>query len=289
MRVLALIPARGGSKGVPRKNIRLLAGKPLLAYTAEAALAAKRLSRFVLSTDDEEIARIGRQYGLEVPFIRPPELSQDDAPTLPVVQHALQWFEGKRECFDSVCLLQPTNPVRRSEQIDACIHLLETTCADAVVSVLPVPHQYNPHWVYFQDQQGHLRLSTGAETPISRRQDLAPAFHREGSVYVTRRDVLMEQSSLYGRKLVGYPMEPEFSVNIDGLLEWERAEQLLRLRALNDTDLVKSSSATGIGFRSAGAAYASQRRTASVTLCPPKPNELETATRTSASRASFGM
>src|SRR5438093_12930123 len=121
MRVLALIPARGGSKGIPRKNIRLLAGKPLLAYTAEAARAAKRLSWIVLSTDDEEIACIGRQYGLEVPFIRPPELSQDDAPTLPVVQHALHWFEGRGEYFDSVCLLQPTNPLRRSEHFDACI------------------------------------------------------------------------------------------------------------------------------------------------------------------------
>ena len=225
----------------------MLAGKPLLAYTVEAALAAKRLSRIVLSTDDEEIARIGRQYGLEVPFLRPPELSQDDAPTLPVVQHALRWFEGTGEYFDSVCLLQPTNPLRRSEHIDACIDVLETSCADAVVSVLPVPHQYNPHWVYFQDQQGHLRLSTGAEPPISRRQDLPPAFHREGSLYVTRRDVLMEQNSLYGKNLIGYPMDREFCVNIDGPLEWERAEQLLRLRALNDTDLVKSSSATGIG------------------------------------------
>src|SRR5207247_4861477 len=112
MRVLALIPARGGSKGIPRKNIRLLAGKPLLAYTDEAALGAKRLSRIVLSTDYDEIGRIGRHYGLEVPFIRPPELSQDDAPTLPVVRHALRWFEGKGEYFDSVCLLQPTNPLR---------------------------------------------------------------------------------------------------------------------------------------------------------------------------------
>ena len=247
MRVLALIPARGGSKGVPRKNIRLLAGKPLLAYTAEAALAAKRLSRIVLSTDDEEIARIGRQYGLEVPFIRPPELSQDDAPTLPVVQHALHWFEQKGEYFDSVCLLQPTNPLRQPEHIDGCIELLETGDADAVVSVLPVPHQYNPHWVYFQGQQGNLRLSTGEEAPISRRQDLPPAFHREGSLYVTRRDVLMVQDSLYGKKLVGFPMEPEFSVNIDGPLEWERADQLLQLRSnMNEPCLAKSSSATGI-------------------------------------------
>ena len=227
MRVLGVIPARGGSKGVPRKNIRLLAGKPLLHYTAAAALAARRLTRVVLTTDDEEIAEVGRREGLEVPFLRPPHLADDAAPMLPVVQHAVRWLEARGATFEAICLLQPTNPLRRPADIDACIDALEAREADSVVTVLPVPSEYNPHWVYFSDDAGRLHLSTGETTPISRRQDLPPAYHREGSVYVVRREVLMEADSLYGRTLVGHPIDPARSVNIDTPEDWARAERLV--------------------------------------------------------------
>lgn len=227
MKVLGLIPARGGSKGIPHKNIRHLCGKPLLAYTAEAALGAGRLSRLILSTDDEQIAEVGRHCGLDSPFIRPAELAEDDTPMLSVVQHAIRWMENRGECFDAVCLLQPTNPLRRPEDVDACIELLETSDAHAVVTVLPVPSEYNPHWVYFQREDGTLRLSTGEMNPISRRQALPPAFHREGSVYVTRRSVVIDQNSLYGERVIGYPLQPNRSVNIDTPEDWKRAEALL--------------------------------------------------------------
>ena len=227
MKTLAIIPARGGSKGIPRKNIRPLCGKPLLQYTAESALAARRLSRVILSTEDEEIAEVGMLCGLEVPFLRPTELAQDNTPMLPVIQHAVWWMETLGLHFDAICLLQPTNPVRRPEDIDACIELLEDSNADAVVTLLPVPPEYNPHWVYFQDDAGLLHLSTSEATPVPRRQDLPPAFHREGSVYVTRRDVVVEDNSLYGKRLVGYLLAPEQSVNIDRPEDWERAERLL--------------------------------------------------------------
>ena len=233
MRVLGLIPARGGSKGVPRKNIRLLCGKPLLQYTAEAALAAHRLSHVILSTEDYEIAEVGRRCGLGVPFLRPAELAQDDTPTLPVVQHAVRWMETHGEQFDAICLLQPTNPLRQPQVIDACIDRLEQDDADAVVTILPVPAEYNPHWVYFQDEDGLLRLSTGEVNPIPRRQSLPAAFHREGSVYVTRRNLAMEQNSLCGRSLVGYLLDPEQCVNVDSLEDWERAERLLRADEVN--------------------------------------------------------
>lgn len=225
--MLGLVPARGGSKGVPRKNIRLLCGKPLLQYTAEAALAARSLARVILSTDDDEIAEVGRACGLEVPFLRPAELGRDDAPMLPVVQHAVRWLEEHGDRFDAVCLLQPTNPLRRPGDIDACVALLERSGADAVVTVLPVPPEHNPHWVYLQSDDGSLRLSTGEVAPIARRQDLPPAFHREGSVYVTRRDVVMEQSSLYGQRVIGCVLEPERCVNIDGPQDWDRATRIL--------------------------------------------------------------
>ena len=227
MKVLGIIPARGGSKGVTRKNTRMLGGKPLLQYTAEAALAARFLSRVILSTEDEEIAKIGVTCGLEVPFMRPVELAEDETPMLPVVQHAVRWLENRGELFDAVCLLQPTNPLRLPEDIDGCIQLLETTDADAVVTIIPVPAEHNPHWVYFQNGSGFLRLSTGEDAPIPRRQELPPAFHREGSVYVARRHVLMEGNSLFGKRLAGYPMKPESSVNIDSPDDWLRAEALL--------------------------------------------------------------
>lgn len=228
IRVLGLIPARGRSKGVPGKNIKLLAGKPLLAYTAAAALAAQHLSRVVLSTDDEQIAAVGRACGIEVPFLRPAELAQDHSPTLPVVQHALRTLEAAGEQFDAVCLLQPTNPLRRAADIDACITLLEREQADSVVTVLPVPAEYNPHWVYFRAADGSLRLSTGESTPIPRRQALPPAFHREGSVYVTRRDVILEENSLYGQRVLGVELDPARSVNIDTPDDWAHAEALLQ-------------------------------------------------------------
>jgi len=230
MRVLGLIPARGGSKGVPQKNIRLLAGKPLLQYTAEAALSASSLSQIVLSTDDEEIAGVGRQCGLDVPFLRPKELACDDTPTLPVVQHAVNWLEEQGERFDAVCLLQPTNPLRRPEHIDACVAMLVETGADSVISVLPVPAEYNPHWVYLRNSDGMLKLSTGESTPIPRRQALPPAFHREGSVYVTRRDTIIEENSLYGQRVAGYLVDPARSVNIDSPEDWARAGLLISQR-----------------------------------------------------------
>ncbi len=228
MKVLGLVPARGGSKSIPRKNIRVLAGRPLLAYTAEAARRASRLGCVVLSTDDEEIARVGRACGLEVPFLRPASLAGDEAPTIGVVQHALRFLEARGETWDAVCILQPTSPLRRPEDIDCCIELLEESEADAVVSVLPVPDRYNPHWVYFKTSGGPLRISTGEKEPVPRRQELAPCFHREGSIYVVRRNVVMELGSLYGNRLFGYPIDPKRSVNIDLPEDWEAAERLLQ-------------------------------------------------------------
>ncbi len=227
MRVLGLIPARGGSKGVPRKNVRLLGGRPLLAWTAEAALAARTLTRVVLSTDDGEVAAVGRRFGLDVPFMRAGELARDATPTLPVVQDALRRLAATGDHYDAVCLLQPTSPFRRSDDIDACVALFDSEAADAVLSVLPVPAEYHPHWTYLLAPDGGLRLSTGDATPIPRRQALPPAFHRDGAVYVSRCAVVMQQDSLYGARVLGYTMDPERSVNIDSPDDWARAEAIV--------------------------------------------------------------
>lgn len=230
MRVLGLVPARSGSKGVERKNIKLLGGKPLLQYTAEAALAAKTLNRIVLSTDAAEIADVGRRCGLEVPFLRPRELARDETPMLPVVQHALNWLTDHGENFDAVCLLQPTNPFRRPEDIDGCVDLLATSQADSVVTIRPVPDEYNPYWVYFIGDEGSLKLFSGATEPFSRRQVLPSAYYRDGSVYVTRTRVLLTGNSLYGDRMLGYPMAGDRAVNIDNVEDWIEAERLVLTR-----------------------------------------------------------
>ena len=209
-----------------------MGGKPLLAYTAAAALDSKRLSRVILSTEDPEIATVGRECGLEVPFMRPADLVADLTPTLPVVMHALNSLEESGASFDAVCLLQPTNPLRRARDIDDCIDLFERSTADSVVSVRPVPAEYNPKWVYWQDTEGKLSISTGDDEPIRRRQDLPDAYHRDGSVYITRTHIITDRGSLYGDRILGYEMPAEFSVNIDSEDDWANAER--RIAALQN-------------------------------------------------------
>ena len=227
VQVVGVITARGGSKGIPGKNLRPLCGKPLLQYTVESALAAERLSRVIVSTDDDAIADLARRCGAEAPFLRPASLAQDDTPTLPVLQHAANWLIAQGEPLDAICLLQPTCPVRPPGLIDECIRKLIESGADSVVTMSPVPDKYHPYWTYLETADGFLKLTTGADSPTPRRQDLPPAFHRDGAVYVTRRDVLLEQSSLYGNRVAGVITDASMKVNIDTWDDWRRAEEVI--------------------------------------------------------------
>src|SRR5829696_3701443 len=185
MFVLGVVPARGGSRGIPRKNLVEVGGRPLLAYTADAARASRRLSRTVLSTDDAAIATAGRQLGLDVPFMRPPELAVDDTPMLPVLQHAVTEAAKSGPAADIVVLLQPTSPLRRAEHIDAAVDLLEQSGADSVISVVEVPHQFNPVSVMRLDED-RLHPFTGGLT-IARRQDKPRVFARNGPAVLAVR------------------------------------------------------------------------------------------------------
>jgi len=223
VRILGLITARGGSKGIPRKNLSPFAGRPLLQWTCEAALGATELFRVVLSTDDAEIAERGAGWGVDVPFVRPVELARDDTPSLPVVQHALRALEEAGEAYDAVCLLQPTNPLRLPVDIDAACLLLRETHADSVVSVARVPGHFHPMWTYYVDG-GELRLAA-ADRVVPRRQELPPAYHREGSIYVTRREVLVDRNSLYGDRVVPYFISEDRCGGIDTLRDLRELEQ----------------------------------------------------------------
>lgn len=226
MKILCIIPARGGSKGVPGKNIKLLGDKPLIAYSIEQAVASNSFAKIIVSTDDEVIARTALDFGAEVPFIRPSELANDTASSIAVVKHAVALLESKNEFFDAVCLLQPTSPFREKGFITRAISKFSFTDTDALVSVLPVPHEYNPHWVFEADRNGMLQIATGEKEIIKRRQELPGAFFRDGAIYLTKT-VFIKKGTFYGEKLGYIESNPKLYVNIDTMEDWIQAEQKL--------------------------------------------------------------
>lgn len=228
MEVLGIIPARGGSKAIPHKNIALLGGRPLLAYTCDAARSSRRLSRLILDTDDPEIAAAGQACSVDAPYLRPPELARDDTPIVPVIQHALRWLQ-EREGYtpEAVVLLQPTSPLRRAEDIDAAVELLEASGADTVVSVVAVPHQYNPVSVMRLEPDG--RLVPFLEGPLVLRRQAKPrVYARNGPAVLAVRRATIEQGLLYGEHVRPYEMGRIESLDIDDPLDLELAEFYLQ-------------------------------------------------------------
>ena len=228
MKVLGIIPARGGSKGVPRKNIKLLGNKPLLQYTSDVALASDLIDTLVLSSDDDEIITVAKSLGIEVPFKRPSDLALDTTPTLPVIINVLEYYKSIGQNFDAVCLLQVTSPFRTVEFLNNAIKTFIKKETDSLVSVQQVPHEYNPHWVFEDNGKGVLKIATGEQEIISRRQELPKAYHRDGSIYITKTSVLLEQKSLYGKSISFIESPKEWYVNIDTMDDWEKAEMLLK-------------------------------------------------------------
>ena len=230
MNLLAIIPARGGSKGIPRKNLAPVAGRPLLAWTCRAALESRLLSRVILSTEDSDIAEKGREFGVEVPFLRPAELARDETPTLPVIRHALEFLAQREDCHpDAIVLLQPTAPLRRAEHIDGAVSRMRETGADAVVGVSPVPAHFHPYWVFDLDGRDRLKPAhpDGGPERYPRRQALPPAYTRNGAVYVARTRLILQENSLYGPTPAAYVMREEDSVNVDSAEDLARAEEAL--------------------------------------------------------------
>lgn len=227
MRILAVIPARGGSKGVPRKNVRLLAGKPLIAWSIEAARAAHALDRVVVSTEDEEIARIAREWGAEVPFLRPPELAADTSSTLDALRHAVAELE-RREGYrpDAVMTLQPTSPLRTAAHIDEAAALFAADpAADSLVSFVEVPHVFHPRSVMKRDAAGYMVPYLDDPQP-TRRQDKEPVFARNGAaIYITRTQCL--ERFVFGGRLLAYMMDEAHSLDIDTEADLARAEAVL--------------------------------------------------------------
>lgn len=226
MRILGIIPARGGSKGVPRKNIKLLGDKPLIEYTIKSALESKKLSEIIVSTEDDEIAQISKKIGAKVPFMRPRNLAEDDSPTIDTILFVLREYHKLGEQFDAVCILQPTTPFRPQNIIDTCISRFEHLRADTLLSVKRVPDHFNPHWVFEENESGFLKISTGDNEIITRRQILPASYYRDGMIYIVKSDVLLKKFSLYGEKIVSHITDEEV-VNIDTMEDWIKAENYL--------------------------------------------------------------
>lgn len=236
MKVLCLITARGGSKGIPRKNIKLLVGKPLIAHTIDAAKESGVFDRIIVSTDDAEIAEVAKQYGTEVPFMRPAELAGDTTPTLPVLVHALEWLkEHESYVPDTVMLLQPTAPLRSPEHIREAVELFTQSGADSVVSVSEVPGHHNPHWQFNLDNEQRISIFTGEafKDIVKRRQELPKTYTRNGAIYLFKTSLLFAAApSFYGTDVRAFVMDAASSVNIDSPEDFALAESRLVARTL---------------------------------------------------------
>ncbi len=228
-RTLALIPARGGSRRLPRKNILPLGGRPLIAWSIEAALAARSVTRVIVSTDDSEIAAVARALGAEVPFMRPPALAGDTASGEAVVLHALDFFEATGERYDRLLLLQPTSPLRTAEDIDGAARLMSERDAHAVISVCPCDHP--PEWSNTLPPDGSLRAFFRPGVRGTRSQDLPTSYRLNGALYLYDWQHLARQRSLaMDDKGYAWIMPRERSVDIDTALDLRFAEVLLQQR-----------------------------------------------------------
>jgi N-acylneuraminate cytidylyltransferase len=238
--VLALIPARGGSKSIPRKNIRSFAGHPLIAYSIAAGLAAECVTRLILSTDEEEIAAIARAYGAETPFLRPGELSQDNTPDLPVFQHALRWLEENEGYRPEILVqLRPTSPLRRVWHIDQSIYqLLAHPEADAIRTVCE-PFQ-NPFKMWQIDPEGFMKPLIHAqyqEAYNMPRQLLPEVYWQTGYVDAAWRDTILEKSSMTGKRILPLVIPACDWIDIDSADDWRRAERMLEGGEITFEDL----------------------------------------------------
>ena len=227
--VLGLVPARGGSKGVPGKNVRPLAGHTLLEYTARAARESGVIDRVILSTDSPEIADAGRRARLEVPFMRPAALAADNTPMLPVIEHALAEIARGGWSPDIIVLLQPTSPLRRPGHIRDAVHLLRDTGADSVVTVVEVPRHLSPDYVMRVDE-GRLKPFLPGGARVTRRQDARPAYSRDGTVYAFRRSKIERFGGIYGDDCRPLLIDASESLSIDSPADWDEAERLLARR-----------------------------------------------------------
>lgn len=228
---LVVIPARGGSKGLPRKNISDVAGKPLIAWTIECARDAECVERTIVSTDTEEIAEAARRCGAEVPFLRPAELAQDDTPGIAPLLHAIDWLSTNEGYFPEwVMLLQATSPLRIAQDIDDAFAFAQRCNAQRVVSLTPAKH--HPYWMKQIDSAGRLSDFVPLKDTFDTRQTLPSVYAPNGAIYLIRREALLTEQTFFGEEAYGHVMPVERSLDIDSAWDLRVADMVLRARSL---------------------------------------------------------
>jgi CMP-N-acetylneuraminic acid synthetase len=233
--IVGLIPARGGSKGVPKKNIRLLGHKPLILWTIEETQKSKRINRLILSTESQEIADIAISADIEIPFLRPANLADDDTPMIEVIRHCINHLNKDTSYkTDAIVLLQPTAPFRKASEIDKAVDLFFEKRASSVVSVSKVPGHYNPEWQLVISPSDHLVTYSHKElkTLKARRQDLSDTYYRNGEIYVVDPKNITEDNNLYGNRV--FPILTPGLINIDSIDDFHFAEFLMSTRGQNE-------------------------------------------------------
>ncbi len=224
-RILAIIPARGGSKGVHRKNIKELNNKPLISWTINAARKSKYIDKVIVSTEDEEIASTSRKYGAEVPFLRPNNLAEDDTPSIDPIMHAIQYMKNNHNyCPDYVMLLQCTSPLRSEYHIDEAIELLlSNENADALISVTEIEHP--PQWNKIINKHGYLQdFIEYDKTKLVRRQDFEKVYRLNGAIYIAKTDILLEKKDFESSRTISYIMDRKSSMDIDTIEDFQLTE-----------------------------------------------------------------
>ncbi|KKT62549.1 MAG: N-acylneuraminate cytidylyltransferase [Candidatus Giovannonibacteria bacterium GW2011_GWB1_45_9b] len=233
-KILGVVTARGGSKSIPGKNIKLLGGKPLISHIIESAKKSGIFDRLILSTDDEKIAEVAKKYGVEMLFLRPAELAQDATPHLPVIEHALAFMrDNEKYTPEYTAILQPTSPMVKPQDFIKAFELLKEKNADSVIGVVKIPPHYNPLRSLKTDSDGFLSLFVTGDPVrkrISRRQDLPELFTLNSAIYIFKTGLLFDpvEPSFYGNKVVAYVMDEKSSINIDDPEDWEEAEEAIK-------------------------------------------------------------
>jgi len=228
--VLAVVTARGGSKGLPGKNIRPMLGKPLISWTIDAALAAPSIDSIVVSTDDEEIANVSRSAGARVPFMRPISLASDTASSIDVLFHVIDTLEQMGEHYDLVVLLEPTSPLRNPSDIEQALSQLIENRAGSVVSVCRA-ESHHPAFMYRQTDDSRLMPFTNQQPTALRRQDIEPVYFLEGTVYCSHIDILRAQQSFYHQDTLAYEVPKWKSIEIDDIYDFVMVEALMRFNS----------------------------------------------------------
>lgn len=228
---LAIIPARSGSKGLPNKNIKDLCGKPLIAWSIEVAKKSKYLDEIMLNTNSEKIANIARKFGVNVPFLRPENLAQDTSSTFDVIKHTIEFYKNElKKEFDFIVLLEPTSPLREVCDIDNAIEiLLDNNLADSIVGISKTQGQ-NPVFLVRKNNNGFISGYANKNMLTVRRQDIEDIYFFEGTIYISKTDVLLQKQTFYHEKTLGYEVEKFKSLEVDDIYDFVMIEALMKFK-----------------------------------------------------------